>query len=921
MGHEQGPRAGAGHSWEVIVPEHISTRDAGVAAGLPAPADVLLRDGSTAVIRPAAPGDAAALGALHEGVCDDNLRLRFFSASRRAARQYVEHLARESDGLVLVAEHAGRLVAVASAEPAGPEVAEVAFLVDDELHGVGLGSLLLEHLAAAGRTRGLRRFVAEVLAENRAMLGVFLDAGFTISRRFEAGCVKVAMDTAATAAAVAAADERECLSEARSLQPLLYPRSVAVVGVRRDGSGIGAAVLRSVVAGGFVGHLYAVHPRADRVEGVEAFPTMVAVPSAVDLAVIAVPATAVLTALADAADAGVPAAVVLSSGFEELGEEGARLQREMLALARRRSVRIVGPNCLGLMSNLAETRLNATFSGCVPPPGGLAVASQSGGVGIVLMDVARRLDLGVGSFVSLGNKADVSGNDLLAAWHDDPRVTAAALYLESFGNAPKFARFARRFAERKPLLAVVGGRSAGGRRGGASHTAAAASPAVAVAALFAQAGVVACDGAEDMAEAALFFAQQPLPEGRRVAVLSNAGGMGVLAADAADDVGLVVPELSPELRDRIAGHVSGTSGTGNPVDAGAGGAPEDVGALSDLLLGSTEVDALLVVLVATVVGDSAAAMHQVAAARGRHPDKPVLLVPLGGLSTPPGGLPGITTYASIEAGLRALARAVRYADWRASPPDVLPVVDADRADRARRVAADLMGRQRGADSWLDPGDQRRLLDDYGLAPVGRLAPDSSAAVAAAAELGYPVALKVADHDVVHKTDRGLVRLGLGSAAEVLAACRGFAGELGRDGPVLVQPMASGVEIALGVVRDARFGPLVMVAAGGVATELWEDRVFLLPPITARDAARAVRSLRVRPLLEGYRGSPAVDMAGLEQLIVQVGRLAEDVPQLVELDLNPVLVGTGGCTLVDVKARLTPAAPLDAGIPRRLRRDL
>jgi acyl-CoA synthetase (NDP forming)/GNAT superfamily N-acetyltransferase len=886
----------------------------------PAPADVLLADGSVAVIRPLAPEDTAEITALHERTSEDNLRLRFFTASRWAALGYVKHLVGDALALALVVERDGRLVALGTAEPLGADVAEVAFLVDDTLHGLGLGTLLLEHLAAAGRDRGLRRFVAEILAENSAMIGVFLDAGFALSRQTRDGALHVEMDTAASAAAVDAADERECRAEASSLRPLLYPGSVAVVGVRRDGTGVGAAVLRSIVAGGFTGTVHAVHPTAAEIAGVPARPRLVDVPGRVDLVVVAVPATRVLATLEDAADAGIPAAVVLSSGFEELGEEGAAMQRAMLDLARRRSIRIIGPNCLGLMSNLPEVSLNATFSGAVPPPGGLAVASQSGGVGIVLIDAARQLGLGVGSFVSLGNKADVSSNDLLAAWRDDPRVSAAALYLESFGNAPKFARFARRFAERKPLLAVVGGRSAGGRRAGASHTAAAASPSVGVDALFAQAGVVACAGAEDLAETALLLVGQPLPAGPRVGVLSNAGGMGVLAADAADEQGLVVPELSPDLRAAVARHGSGTVGTANPGDAGAGADARDLAEVVDLLLGSGEIDALVVALVATGVGDVSAVLDRLPELRAARPELPLLLVPMGGLALPAAGLPGVTTYATTTAAMRSLGRAVRYAAWRAQPRSAVEASSAERAGRSRARADRMLEVATAAGGWLAAPDVRELLGDYDLAPVGRVVHDPAAAAAAAEEVGLPVAVKVADPDVVHKTDRGLVRVGLTSTNAVLAAVQHFEAELGRTGgAVLVQPMISGVEVAVGITRDPGFGPLVMVAAGGTATDLLDDRAFLLPPVTAQDAARAVRSLRIWPLLDGFRGQPRVDSAALEAVVVRLGQLAEDVPQIADVDLNPVLVGPDGCALVDVKVRLAGALPIDAGIPRRLRR--
>ena len=509
----------------------------------PSPADVLLADGTVAVIRPLGAEDGDQLHALHQRVCEDTLRLRFFSVGRHAAHDYVDHVLRDRP-LALVLVKDGTILAVATAEGVDPETAEVAFLVEDGSQGLGIGSLLLEHLAAAARARGIATFVAEVLLENHAMLDVFTDAGFELSKQVEVDVVVVRLDTATTGRGQDAADARDRRAEARSLHPLLYPHGVALAGVRSDGRGIGRAVLDNILEGGYTGSLHVVHPRGLALNGVDTVASFADLPAPVDLAIIAVPAANVLSAVSDAADAGVPTAVVISSGFQELGAEGARLQHELAVLSRTHSIRVVGPNCLGVMSNHPEIQLNATFTRVLPPDGGLAVATQSGGVGIVLADLARELGLGIGSLVSLGNKADVSGNDLLAAWTDDPRVTAGALYLESFGNAPKFARIARRFSEHKPLLAVVGGQSDGGRRAGASHTAAAATPAIGVAALFAQAGVIPCDGADDLAEAALLLTREPLVTGPRVGIVSNAGGMGVLAADAAAAHGLVVPELS-----------------------------------------------------------------------------------------------------------------------------------------------------------------------------------------------------------------------------------------------------------------------------------------------------------------------------------------------------------------------------------------
>jgi len=882
----------------------------------PAPADVLLADGSIAVIRPLHPGDSPGLHDLHEQVSDDAIRMRFFSVSRHAAHVYVDHVLSDPETLTLVAERHGRLIGLATAEPMSATRYEVAFLVSDEARGHGVGTLLLEHLAALALGRGITTLEADVLTENHAMLTVLSGAGYTSRREFDVGTVVLTLGTATSAETTALADAREFHAEARSLAPLLHPGRVAVVGVREDGTGIGATVLRSVIAGGFTGEVVAVHPRARDLAGVPTYASISEVPGPVDLVVICVPAAYALDVCHDAVAAGVHAAVVVSSGFGELGPEGARMQHELAALARAHDVRVVGPNCLGLLLNHPDLRLNATFNDTVPPAGGLAVASQSGGVGIVLMDLAHELGLGVHTFVSLGNKADVSSNDLLAAWYDDPEVTAAALYLESFGNAAKFARFARRFARRKPLLAVVGGRSDSGSRAGASHTAAAATPGVGVDALFAQSGVIGCRDAEDLARTALLLDQQQLPRGRRVAIVSNAGGMGVLAADAATDEGLVVPEFSSQLQARLASLVQGTTGTSNPVDAGAGVAPRQLAEMVDAVLGSDEVDAVVVVPVATGVSDGSATMSELTRVRGGHPGIPALAVPLGGLPDAPASEHPITTYRTTASALRALGRAVRYAEWLEADAAVPPATPPEEAVAARRVARDLLGD--AGTRWLGATETTRLLAAYGLHPSGHTAHSAAAAVRAAQAVGLPVAVKVTDPGVVHKTELGLVRTGLRTVGQVRDAYRDFRDALGHAPEVLVQPMATGTEVALGLVRDPSMGPLVMIASGGVATDVWNDRAFLVPPVSQAEGARAVDSLRISRILHGFRGAPAGDVAGLHSLITALGRLAVDVPELAELDLNPVMVSPAGCVVVDAKVRLaTPVGP-DTSAPRQLR---
>ena len=882
-----------------------------------APADVLLADGSVALVRTLERGDREALLTLHDTVGLDSLRLRFFSASRAAGHSYVDHLIQHLDegsvlGLALWQDD--ELVGLATAERLEDE-AEVAFLVADRLHGHGVGTLLLEHLAALGRSAGIRRFTAEVLADNAPMLRVFVDAGFEVSRELDRGVVTVEMDTSVSEEALRAADTREAQAEAASLQALLRPARVAVVGARRDGSGVGAAVIDSIVQGGFLGDLVVIHPKAEEVGGVAAYPSFAKAPGPIDLVIVAVPPRSVTGCIKRAAVAGARAAVVITSGFAEIGPEGKLLQHELVRTARSLGIRVVGPNCLGLLDNQRDIRLSATFAGANPPPGGLAIASQSGGVGIVVTDLARRLGVGVAHFVSLGNKADVSGNDLLSAWADDDDVSAAALYLESFGNPAKFARIARRFAERKPLLAVVGGRSGSGVRAGISHTAAAATPSVRVDALFAQAGVIGCRHAEELTETALLLGTQPLPAGPRLGILGNAGGLGVLAADTATRYGLEVPVLSDDLAEKIARHVTGTVGTRNPVDAGAGGGAAALGALTSALLKTDEVDALLVVLASTRTLDQAATVKALKKARSTHPGKPMVAVLLGGIAAPP--MHGITVLPSVESAVRSLAHAVQYAEWLRAPRTAPPTTDPDRLVAVRRwVATSLAAHGPG---WLDPDRISALLAPYGVTPSGVVARGPEAAAAAAAEVGFPVAVKVADPAIVHKYERGLVRPGVATVSEVRTVVEDFV--LATEDlhvPVLVQPMAHGTELAVGVIRDPGLGPLVMVAAGGTAVEILDDSTLLLAPVTAQDAARALRSLRIWPLLSGYRGAEAVDEKALVDLVVAIGRLAVDVPELVEADLNPVVATPQGVALVDIKMRLDHGAPVDAGVPRRLR---
>jgi acyl-CoA synthetase (NDP forming)/GNAT superfamily N-acetyltransferase len=884
--------------------------------------DALTADGGIVRIRSVTPGDAVALTALFERASPDSLRMRFFGApGRHTITAEVSRLARPANpehGAVL-AEQGGAVLGIASYERADGDdrQAEFAVFVSDPHRGRGIGTLLLEHLAARARAQGIDHLVGDVLPGNARMLRVATD--LRAHTQFDEGVVNVGVDTTADDAALLAVDARERVAERASLRPLLAPRSIAVVGAGRRPGGIGHETLRSIVEYGFTGLVYAINPNADEIAGVPAVPSFAALPAPVDLAVVAVPGGAVADVLADAGAAGVHAAVILSAGFGEAGVAGRAAQAELVRIARVHGIRLVGPNCIGVVNTDAAVHLNASFAPAAPPAGGLAVATQSGAVGVALLDHATRTGCGISTFVSLGNKADVSGNDLIAYWHDDPATTAVALYLESFGNPRRFARLVRALGRRKPVLAVKSGRSTAGKRAGASHTAAAAAPDTAVDTLFSQAGVVRTEHLGELLDAARMLVGPPLPRGDRIGIVGNAGGVNVLAADAAEAAGLRVPPLSPRLRAHLAALLPGAAGTDNPLDLGAGAGPRAMADAFEALAASGEVDAIVVVAASTRANDVPGMLAAVAPAVDRHPAITCAGVVLGHTGTADlGARRPVPIYDLPERAVGAIAHAVRYADWRRTPVGSSPKLDRIDAAGARRTVAAALA---GGEGWQPHQRIVDILARYGIPLIEtETATDPDQAVDAAARLGYPVALKAADPTLVHKSDVGGVRLGLADADAARAAYTGIAAALDVPAPsVLVQPMAaSGVELVAGVVHDALFGSLVMLGLGGVYTDLLGDRTFGLVPVTDLDAARMWRSLRSAPLLTGYRGKPPIDTGALEDLMLRLGRLAEDLPEIAELDLNPVLAGPDGLVAVDAKLRLAPVGPEPDATLRRLR---
>ena len=916
----------------------------------------LLTDGSTVQVRPAAAQDFEAVRAMHAALSPDNMYLRFFSMSPNAAEQEARRVCREpdSDHAALLAWQDGRLVGVGAYELSGkPGVAEVAFAVPDDMHGRGIASLLLEHLVWRARQRGLAAFTAETLAENSAMLRVFADAGLPARRRIAGDTVELTFplpagqDDYRLGGYLEVVASRESRADVASLRPLLSPRSVAVVGASRRRATVGRAILHNIVTGGFTGPVYAVNPRAPatEMEGVPCVASVDDLPGPVDLAVIAVPPPAVPEVAEQCGRHGVRALIVISSSRGAVGAD-------LLATCRRHGMRLLGPSCFGVI--VPWIGLDATFTAGHPVRGVAGLMVQSGGVGIALLEQMSRLGIGVSSFASAGDKYDVSPTDLLTWWAQDEVTQLAVLYVESFGNPRKFAGAARRIALRMPVLTVIGGRSPAGHRA-ASHTAAAATPLASQEAMFDLAGVIATTSLGELVDTAALLACQPLPAGNRVAIIANAGGAGALAADACADHGLQVVRLGAATQRALRRLLPPAAVVTGPVDTCAVVTTEAFRACLEEVAADGGVDAVLAVAVPTAFSDLSAAVAEAVVS------KPLAVALLDGaesvrrlkrlpVAPPPGSdadagpagdppaagsaaagratavidvaaaaITGVPCYADPDNAARALGHAVRYRAWRGRQRGKVPELEGLRADDARAVVAGFLAASPDG-GWLPQASAAELVSCYGVPLVATLAAvTEEEATAAAAQLGGRVVLKAEAEGLVHRTDTGGVRVDLRTPQEVAEAYRTLAAGFGpRRQRVLVQPMlAGGIEVAIDVAQEPVFGPLVVLGSGDAATEAAGDQVARLTPLTDADADEMIHAVRAAPLLAGHRGMPPADTGALADALLRVSRLADDLPEVSELDLNPVIARQDGVRCVDVRVRISPAEPRDPFLRRLL----
>jgi acetyl coenzyme A synthetase (ADP forming)-like protein len=863
--------------------------------------------------------DELGLLALFESLTEESRWFRFFAPAKGSALAAEAHREAHLDqtfALVAVSGPKQTIVGHAFYAVLDQNRAEVAFTIGDDFQGRGLGTILLGQLAEVASANGIQVFEAEVVASNHAMLHVFRDSGFPIEVSATAGQLHVTFPTALTASAIERFEHREALAAVNALKLFFNPRGVAVIGASRKRGTIGGEIFHNLLSYGFQGPVYPVNPTAQVVQSVPAYASVEAIPGPVDLAIVVVPAAQVIETVEACGRKGVKALVVISAGFSETGPEGKARQTELVRVCRGAGMRLIGPNCMGIANTDPAVQLDATFAPTAPPHGRVGFSSQSGALGLAIMEFANSLGLGLSTFISVGNKADISGNDLLRYWESDEGTDVILLYLESFGNPKKFSQIARRVGRKKPIVVVKSGRSAAGARATSSHTGALiAASDVTVDALFRQAGVIRTDTLQELFDAASLLVNQPLPKGPRVAIITNAGGPGILCADTCEARGLEVPVLSEDSQEKLRGFLLPGAGVGNPVDMIASAPAEHYRRTIEIVAADSNVDALIVIFTPPLVTSAKDVAREIVAAASRiDKSKPVISVFLSS-DKPPEELQSSTirvpSYAFPETAAIALARAARYNEWRQRPESSLPVFDDVRRDEASAIVASALARGGG---WLSSEETAALFSCYNLPLIEQTIVETPEAAGSVAEqMEGEVALKVIAPGVLHKTEAGGVRLHLRGREMVQVAAAKMRDRLVVQGHsptgFLIQPMAaSGAEMLVGVVHDPQFGPVVACGAGGVQVELLRDVSVRLTPLSKQDASEMIRNLKTYPLLTGFRGSPSYDVTALEDGLLRVSAMVEDLPQIAELDCNPFVVQEHGAAILDARVRVEVIEP-------------
>lgn len=889
--------------------EMIVTDESGMTYPSQYETEVLLKDGSRVLLRPIKESDAEQWLNFVSRLSPKTRRLRFHyapgemeleDAIRFCTVDYVNAFAFVAE--FLVDKHQDIVAIGHYYRLPGKSSAEVALVIEDAYQGKGIGTKLIEWLANVARDNGITAFEAEILAENTPMLALFKDYGFHVKSGLEAGVYHVTFPITRTRRVMRMEEKRERHATISSLLPIMNPRSVALVGASREEGTIGNIILQCMLQNGFFGTVYPVNPNSKSVMSIKTYCSVLDISDEIDLAVIAVPAPLVSRVADECGQKGVRGIIVISDGFREIGDEGAAREKELRDMVLGHGMRLVGPNCMGIINTDPDIKLNASFSRTFPPHGNVAFLSQSGALGLAVLDYANDLKVGISSFLSVGNRADISANDLLQYWERDPSTKVILLYLESFGNPRKFSRIARRVSARKPIVAVKGGSTLVGSRAAASHTGALMTSEVASDALFHQTGIIRAATLGELFDVAMLFSSQPVPKGKRVAIITNGGGPGILASDACELHGLEVPQFSEEttkaLRNALTRHVR----INNPLDTTAGVAAGEFESALRILGEDTDNDAVIAIMIPPIVmetHDMENAVNRVAPLFQRR--KKTLLTCFMGergfkgvLSSRNGSIP---CYPFPEDAVVALAKAAVHGQWLKRPQGRIPKIRGIRRSQATNIVESSAAKSTERPIWLSAEQTAELLRCYGIRVAETvIAHTATEAASLASGMGFPVAVKLASSTIVHKTDVGGIVLDLGTAEQVKQAFDDIETTLNWIGRreemegVLVQPMIkNGLEVIVGVTQDSSFGPLIMFGLGGIYTELFGDVVFRLHPLTDVDVQEMLGSTKMSGLLGGVRGMPPSDAASLKELLFRLSAMVEDLPQIAELDFNPVKV--------------------------------
>jgi acetyl coenzyme A synthetase (ADP forming)-like protein len=884
---------------------------------------VILKDGSSIQLRPIFPNDVDSCHRLVQRASDQSKFLRFGHSP--------EPMGTEGNQWFCTVDYKTTFALVAEILNDGVKdivaigryyrlphknSAEVYVLVDESYQGRGLGTVVMEKLAATARTQDISVFEADVQVENESALSLISSFGFHVTKILDNNVYHTNMPIMPTRTSIRQEEERERLATVASVKSIFYPRSIAIIGASRHTDAIGYLLVRSLVESGFSGAVYPVNPNTEVISSIKAYPSVSAIPGDVDMAIIAVPATLVSRVVQECGRKKVRSLIVISDGFKESGPEGAVRERELREIAFGLGMRIVGPNCMGAINTDTAVSMNATFSSIYPSAGNVSFLSQSGAMGVVILEYARSLNFGLATFISIGNRADISPNDLLQYWEQDPRTKVILLYMESFGNPRNFVRIVRRVSAKKPIVVVKSGSTSVGSRAASSHTGAMATSEVVTEALFRQTGIIRVRGVEELFDVATLLSNQPLPKGKRLVIVTNGGGPGILAADASVEQGLQLPEISEETKAKIKTHLTRNIRINNPVDTTAQATTEEFEGILRVLADDKGNDAVMLIFVPPSMsgyeGIEAALRRVSPLFRRNH--KPLIVCFMGqkGFNTKLGS-PGkyIPSYLFPESAIYALAKAASYGDQQFNhPKGIIPKISGLHRTKAKEIISEAMKQSIQRPLWLSASQIASLLNCYGINYAStETAKTAEEAEEAAERIGFPVTVKLSSPTITHKTDVGGVVLNLNSREEVGKAFNDIKNRLTKmqrenemEGVIIQRMVSGGIETIMGVSHDPSFGPMIMFGMGGVNAELINDVVFRLAPLTDIDARELVKSIKTAKLFEGYRGSPPTDTIALEGLLLRLSAMIDDLPQITELDFNPVKAlpkGQGYC-IVDAR---------------------